>query len=406
MLTSSCWKERKVTAKGQGPNRENIEGREDMTDDQVEESTEKTQGSVAAAGQPRSSSRTSLLGRPEAGVFITFVILAVFLSLENSSFLSGQNIAYTSRSFSFIAIAAIGEGLIIISGGLDLSVGSVMGLAGTVAAWYGTHGYGTAVALAAGLGVGCLVGFTNGVLIAKLKLNPFIVTLAMLNMVRSLVYVITQGYPLVGLPDSLTNLGQSAIVGIPVPVIIMLVIGAVFAWFMRSTGFGWHVFAIGGSVESARLAGVRVERLTILLYTLGGLLAAIGGVLLTARLGVGDASTGSGYELQVIAACIIGGVSLYGGIGGVFGILLGAALIGVLQNGLVLLGISTFWQQFALGAVILAAVIIDRIRTLRTGAARPAWASRLPTFAWPWSRSGQQREHVGTGTKGSKGGGR
>jgi ribose transport system permease protein len=354
------------------------------------------------------------LARPEAGVFITFVILSTFLSLDNSSFLTGQNIAFTSRSFSFIAIAAIGEGLIIISGGLDLSVGSVMGLAGTIAAWCGTHGYGTAAALTAGLGVGCVVGLTNGLLIAKLNLNPFIVTLAMLNMVRSLVYVITQGYPLVGLPEALTNLGQASIVGIPVPDVIMLVIGVLFAWLMRSTAFGWRIFAMGGSVESARLAGVRVDRLKVVLYTLGGLLAAIGGVLLTARLGVGDASTGTGYELQVIASCIIGGVSLYGGIGGVFGILLGAALIGVLQNGLVLLGISTFWQQFALGAVILAAVVIDRMRTIRAGAARrPAWAARLPGVAWPSSRPGQRRDNMdtgttgpNTGTTGPKGGGR
>ncbi len=377
-----------------------------MTDERADTTGEKTRGSVALVGRLRGMSWGSLLARPEAGVFITFAILAIFLSLDSSSFLTSQNIAFTSRSFSFIAIAAIGEGLIIISGGLDLSVGSTMGLSGTIAAWYGTHGYDTAVCLAAGLGIGCLVGFINGVLIAKLNLNPFIVTLAMLNMVRSLVYVITQGYPLVGLPDALTSLGQTSIVGVPVPVVIMLAIGVLFAWLMRSTAFGWHIFAMGGSIESARLAGVRVDRLKIMLYTLGGLLAAVGGILLTARLGVGDASNGTGYELQVIASCIIGGVSLYGGIGGVFGILLGAALIGVLQNGLVLLGISTFWQQFALGAVILLAVVIDRIRTIRSGAARPAWAARWPSLPWRSSRSRQRHGNVDTGTTGTKGGDR
>ena len=307
-------------------------------------------------------------------MFITLIVLTAFLTLQSSQFATSQNLAFTSRAFSFVAIAAIGEGLIIISGGLDLSVGSVMGLSGVVAAWFGTHGYGTGPAIAAGLGVGLAVGFTNGVLIAKLNLNPFIVTLAMLNIVRSLVYVLTHGYPLVGLPGNLTNLGQATVGGVPLPVIIMLVVGALFTWLMRATVFGWRTFAIGGSAEGARLAGVRVDAMKIALYTIGGLLAALGGVLLTARLGVGDSTIGIGYELSVIASCIIGGVSLYGGIGGVIGILLGAALIGVLQNGLVILGVTTFWQQFALGMVILLAVIIDRVRT---GTARPNWALRL-----------------------------
>jgi ribose transport system permease protein len=341
----------------------------------------------------RKYSVASLLGRSEAGVFITLVILATFLTLQSSEFATKQNLAYTSRSFSFVAIAAIGEGLIIISGGLDLSVGSVMGLAGVVAAWFGTHGYGTGPAIVGGLAVGLAVGLTNGLLIAKLNLNPFIVTLAMLNIVRSLVYVLTKGYPLTGLPDNLTYLGQATLAGIPLPVIIMLILGMIFTWIMRATSFGWRTFAIGGGAESARLAGVRVDAMKVALYTIGGVLAALGGVLLTARLGVGDSTIGVGYELSVIAACIIGGVSLYGGIGGVVGILLGAALIGVLQNGLVILGVTTFWQQFALGMVILFAVIIDRART---GTGRPSWASRVPWFG---------REKAAASDTGREGGG-
>jgi ribose transport system permease protein len=338
-------------------------------------------GDEVAGAAPQAEKKhfvTAFLARSEAGVFITLLLLGTFLTFRNPQFFTHQNLAFTSQAFSFVAIAAIGEGLIIISGGLDLSVGSVMGLSGVVAAWFGTHGYGTAGALVGGLGVGLLVGLANGLLITKLRLNPFIVTLAMLNMVRSLVYVLTKGYPLVGLPGNLSYLGQAYIGGIPVPVIIMVIIGAIFAWLMRATAFGWHTYAMGGSEESARLAGVRVDRLKITLYTLGGLLGALGGVLLTARLGVGDSTIGSGYELSVIASCIIGGVSLYGGIGGVIGILLGAALIGVLQNGLVILGVATFWQQFALGMVILFAVIIDR---LRTGTRARPTEKRLPW--WP-----------------------
>jgi ribose transport system permease protein len=195
--------------------------------------------------------------------------------------------------------------------------------------------------------------------------------------------VITQGFPLVNLPAAFSYAGQGTLAGVPLPFLIMILIGLLFAWIVRSTTFGWHVFALGGNAESALLAGIRVVRVRIALYTLCSLLAATGGLLLTARLGVGDPSTGTGYELNVIASCIIGGVSLYGGVGTIFGMLLGSALIGVIQNGLVLLGVNSNWQQFALGGVILVAVIVDRARTVRTERSLPSWLARLRSGTGP-----------------------
>lgn len=304
----------------------------------------------------------TFLRSPESGALISVVLLGLFLTLRTEQFLTVGNLTFVARGFSFIAIAAMGQAFVIITGGIDLSVGSVMGLAGVTAAFLSSNEYGTALSLLAVLGVGVAIGSVNGFLVAKVKLAPFIVTLGMLSVGRGMVYVVTGGWPVQGFTDSLLFLGQGMVLGVPMPVWIMLVLMVILIWVLGKTTFGWYVYAIGGNEEATRLSGVPVDRVKISVYILGSLLAAIGGFLLTARLGVGETTAGLGYELDVIAAAVIGGISLQGGKGSVFGVVFGAALMGVLRNGLVLLGVTSFWQQIVIGAVIVLAVLVDRLR--------------------------------------------
>jgi len=306
-----------------------------------------------------------LMRSPETGVLWAVLALGLGLTLSSEHFLTLSNLALVTRGFSFIAIAGLGASMVIITSGIDLSAGSVMGLAGIIAAFLSARGAGTVVAILGALAVGALVGLLNGFLISKAKMAPFIVTLGTLGIARGFVYVVTGGWPLQGFTDTALALGQGFILQIPVPVWIMLVLLFFWNWVLRRTTFGWYVYSIGGNEEAARLSGVPVDRVKILVYVLAGVMAALGGFLLTARLGLGECSAGLGYELDVIAACVIGGVSLDGGEGNVLGVVLGAALMGLLRNGLALLGVSAFWQQIVIGSVIIFAVLVDRIRVSR-----------------------------------------
>jgi ribose transport system permease protein len=298
----------------------------------------------------------------EAGAFFAVVVMGIFLTIAREQFLAVRNLAFVARGFSFIAIASMGVSMVIITGGIDLSVGSVMGLAGVVAAFLCSQGYGTVPAILASILVGVVIGFINGLLVAKGRLAPFIVTLGMLSIARGLVYVVTGGWPMQGFTPTLIFLGQGFWLGIPMPVWVMMILLVITHWILKYTTFGWYVYTIGGNEEAARLSGVPVDRVKIGVYIMAGVLGAIGGLLLTARLGVGETTAGLGYELNVIAAAVIGGVSLSGGIGSVFSALFGAALMGVLRNGLVLLGVRSFWQQIVIGTVIILAVLVDHIR--------------------------------------------
>jgi ribose transport system permease protein len=301
--------------------------------------------------------------RPESGAILSLLVIGIFLSLATSQFLTVGNLMLVARGFAFTAIAAMGAFLVIVTGGIDLSVGSVMGLAGLTAAFLSASGVNFVLALLAGLAAGVVVGFLNGLLTAHMSLAPFMVTLGMLSVVRGIDIAITGGTPIQGIDPAITWLGQGYVLGIPVPVWIMIVLGIVLTLVMKRTTFGWYVYSIGGNVEAARLSGVRVRRVKTTVYTIAGLLAAVGGILLTARLGVGESTSGTGYELDVIAAAVIGGTSLTGGQGSIAGAIWGAALLGVVRNGLVLLGVSDFWQTIAIGLVIIFAVVIDRYRS-------------------------------------------
>ncbi len=314
----------------------------------------------------RGISWRGIIGKQEFGVFLILLILGGGLSLYTDTFLTSTNIFNILRAFSWIAISAFGQCMVIITGGIDLSVGSVMGLAGLATAMFLAHGVNVPIAVAAGLLAGLIVGFLNGLMITKGKLPPFIATLGSLLMARGLCYGLTGGWPVRDLPLAFRNLGQYDIpiagLGVPLPLIFMLVFGLITSVFLTRTVWGYRIYALGGNETATALSGINTNRIKILVYSLCGLLTAIGGVLMTARLGVAAPTAAQGYELDVIAAAVVGGTSLKGGEGTILGVLIGAAIMQVLRNGLVLLGVSAYWLQAVQGLVIVVAIMLDQLR--------------------------------------------
>lgn len=277
-----------------------------------------------------------------------------------SSFLNWSNLSQVVRALSFVAIMAVGQSAVIIAGGIDLAVGSALGLSGVVVAIVLNIGYPPAVAVAAGVCAGICCGAGNGLLVTKAKLPPFIATLGVMSMARGLAFAITGGETLRNLPAGFLSIGQGELMGVPVPIVIMLIFAIAVAVYLKRTPWGRHAYAIGGNEQAAHFSGVKIARIKLTVYSLSGMAAGIAGVLFTSRFGVGQSTAGLGYELDVIAAAVIGGVSLSGGRGTVTGAVIGSVLMGVLRNGLVLLNVSAYWQQVAIGAVIVLAVMMDR----------------------------------------------
>jgi ribose transport system permease protein len=310
-----------------------------------------------------------VLRAQEIGIFVILMAMVALLSLTTSTFLTSVNIFNILRSFSWIAISGFGESMVIITGGIDLSVGSVMAFSGLVSAMLLAAGISVPLAVLGGLLAGAFLGLLNGLMITKAKLAPFIATLGMLLMARGLCYGLTGGWPVRDLPDSFVNLGQYDIpvagVGVPVPLIFMLVIGAIMATFLTRTVWGYRIYAVGGNETAARLSGINTDRTKVMVYTLCGFLTAIGGLLMTARLGVAAPTAATGYELDVIAAAVVGGTSLAGGEGTILGVLIGAAIMQVLRTGLVLTGVSAYWLQAVQGLVIVVAIMLDQLRKSR-----------------------------------------
>ena len=277
-----------------------------------------------------------------------------------STFLNWSNLSQVIKALSFIAIMAVGISPLIIAGGIDLSVGSVLGLSGVVTASLLNMGVGIVYASLAGMLTGLLCGLANGLLITQINLPPFIVTLGMMSIARGLAFAITGGETLRGLPHEFLFLGQGDILGLPIPIIMMLVFAVIVGVYLKWTSWGRYVYAIGGNEDAAMLSGVNVKKMKAFIYSLCGFSAGLAGVLFTSRFGVGQSTAGSGYELDVIAAAVIGGISLSGGRGTILGVMFGSVLMGILRNGLVLLNVSEYWQQVAIGLVILLAVVLDR----------------------------------------------
>ena len=305
-----------------------------------------------------------LLQLREVNVLIALVVMGALISFFTPYFLTVDNLMGVSRSFSLTAIMSIGMVMVIITGGIDLSVGSVMGLAGLITALCFDLHYSPAFSIAAGLGVGVLFGLANGVLVTVMEMPPFIVTLGTLSIGRGFMYMITHGVPITPeTPDSFLYLGQGYIGPVPVPVIILLVLTVIFSLVMVRTRFGRYIYATGGNENAARLSGVKTDRVKLAVYVLSSVISSVAGVIAFSRYTSAEPASGFGSELQVIAAAAIGGASLAGGIGSVTGAVVGAALIGEIANGVVLLNINTYAQQAITGGVILIAVSLDVLRT-------------------------------------------
>jgi ribose transport system permease protein len=296
------------------------------------------------------------------GPFIGLVAICIALALMSPDFLTIGNIMDVARQVSINAMIAFGMTLVILLGGIDLSVGSILAVSSVLMAMLLHAGHSSVLAIAVGILSGGLLGWINGIVIAPGKVAPFIATLATMTLLRGAALVLSKGSPITGFSSDFFSLVGSGyfLALIPVPVVSMLVVFALFWFVLKKTVFGRHVYATGGNAEAAALSGVRTNRVQIVVYTVSGAMAAIAGVILTSRLNSAQPTAGAGYELDAIAAVVLGGTSLSGGRGWIFGTLVGALLIGVLNNGLNLLGVSAFYQQVIKGAVILLAVLLDR----------------------------------------------
>lgn len=292
------------------------------------------------------------------------IALCVVMTILSPYFLTFNNLFNVGTQIAVIAILALGQTFVIVSGGIDLSVGSVLALAGVVFGWATVvANLPLPVALVLGIGSGALAGLVNGLLITLGNLPPFIATLAMLSAARGLALVISGGVPLNPIPGAIRTLGSGDLFGfVPLPVILMLIMWALTVGFLRSTYSGRAMYAIGGNEEASRLSGINVYRQKLIIYTLSGLFAGIAGILLTARLASAQPQAAFTFELDAIAAVVIGGASLAGGVGSASGTVIGALILGVLRNGLNLLNVSSFWQQVVIGAVIALAVMTDTLR--------------------------------------------
>ncbi|MFE9394248.1 substrate-binding domain-containing protein [Streptomyces flavidovirens] len=310
------------------------------------------------------------------GALSALVVLVVAMSLLSGDFLTTQNLLNVGVQAAVTAILAFGVTFVIVSAGIDLSVGSVAALSATVLAWTATSEgvpVWIAVILAVATGIAC--GLVNGALVSYGKLPPFIATLAMLSIGRGLSLVISQGSP-IPFPESVSVLGDTLGGWLPVPVLVMVVMGLLTALVLGRTYIGRSMYAIGGNEEAARLSGLRVKRQKLVIYALSGLFAAVAGIVLASRLVSAQPQAAQGYELDAIAAVVIGGASLAGGVGKASGTLIGALILAVLRNGLNLLSVSAFWQQVVIGVVIALAVLLDTLRRRAGGgSAAPAAAS-------------------------------
>ncbi len=291
---------------------------------------------------------------------IGLIVFSIIIAIIDPIFMSAGNISNVLRQTSINAIIAVGMTFVIITGGIDLSVGSTFAFASAVTAFLLKMGVNPIIALLAGLLTGALIGFLNGVIITKGKLQPFIVTLATMTIVRGATLIFTDGKPLTLSDSGLDWLGRGSVFGIPTPIIIMILVVAIAYYVLSSTTIGRYLYATGSNEEASKLSGVNVDKIKMFAYTVSGMLASLAGIIIMARLSTAQPNAGDGYELDAIAAVVLGGTSLTGGVGSVVGTIIGSLIIGVLSNALNLMNVSSYYQLLAKGIVILIAVLLDK----------------------------------------------
>ncbi len=310
-----------------------------------------------AAAEKRFSMR-DLLRR--YGLVLSFLLLCLALTLLSDRFLTPANLTNVLRQATINGIIAVGMTYVILTAGIDLSVGSIVALSTVVAASLMQGGLPVPLGILAGLAVGTLLGLVNGLIIAKARIPPFVVTLGMMTVARGLALTFTEGKPITGLPDSFKFIGAGFLGPIPMPILIFLAVFGVGAFVLTRTVLGESIYELGDNPVAARLAGIRTAQITTLVYVISGFLAALAGQILVARLNSAQPTAGAGFEFDAIAAVVVGGTSFAGGDGSLFGTLIGVLIIQVLNNGLNLLNVSSLWEGVVKGVVIALALLLHR----------------------------------------------
>jgi len=300
--------------------------------------------------------------RREAAIIFALVLLMTVIGTVAPNFLSGSNLYVLSRQVSLVTIVAIGELFVILHGGIDLSVGSIMAAAGMTAAYCMKLDVPPVLAVVIGTSAGLVLGAVNGALIAFVRIAPFIATLGMLSFASGLVLGLSKGWPITEIPRSFLPIAQGSFLGLPIPVWIALLVAAVAHTVLTYTAFGRRTYAMGGNEQATFLSGIDVRRIKFTLYVMSAGCASLVGIILVARFNSGQADPAKGSELDAIAAAVIGGTSLAGGSGSVLGVIIGACIMGVIKSGLDVMKVSSYWQTAIIGVVIVLAAVLDRVK--------------------------------------------
>ncbi|GAB3894396.1 ABC transporter permease [Spirosoma agri] len=310
----------------------------------------------------RGTDKVRTRGIGKYGIGIAFVILCIVLSVITPKFLTVSNLMTIVTQVSINALLAFGVTFVIITGGIDLSIGSMVAVTGVAAALFAhPDDYPVLVSIGIGILSGLLFGAFNGFIITRSKVPPFIVTLGTMTIGRGLALILSKGRPVSNLSDSFNFIGGGQLLGVPTPIIILIIAFVLCSILLSKTVLGRYMYAVGGNEQAAEASGIRLNRIKMIVYTLCGGLAALAGILLTSRITTGQPNAGTGFELDAIAAAIIGGTSTSGGTGTITGTLIGALLIGVINNGLDLLNVTSYYQQVVMGVIIIGAVVLDSL---------------------------------------------